>query len=99
MFAGLSAFPLTPLDETGAIDEPAFERLVARLADAGVDSIGALGSTGSYAYLDRDGARPGRQPRGRRGGRRAGHDRHRRRPHRARHRARPRRPGRPARPR
>ena len=53
MFAGLSAFPLTPLDETGAIDEPAFERLVARLARAGVDSIGALGSTGSYAYLDR----------------------------------------------
>ena len=54
MFTGLSAFPLTPLDETGAIDEPAFERLVSRLADAGVDSIGALGSTGSSAYLSRD---------------------------------------------
>ena len=54
MFRGLSAFPLTPLDETGAVDEPAFERLVGRLAEAGVDSIGALGSTGSYAYLGRD---------------------------------------------
>ena len=54
MFAGLSAFPLTPLDETGAVDAPAFERLVSRLAAAGVDSVGALGSTGSYAYLGRE---------------------------------------------
>lgn len=50
MFSGLSAFPLTPLNESG-IDEAAFARLVERLADAGVDSIAALGSTGSYAYL------------------------------------------------
>jgi 4-hydroxy-tetrahydrodipicolinate synthase len=50
MFAGLCAFPLTPMDECG-IDEAAFVGLVARLAQAGVDSIGALGSTGSYAYL------------------------------------------------
>lgn len=54
MFTGLSAFPLTPLDERGAVDEAAFERLVARLAAAGVDSIGALGSTGSSAYLSRE---------------------------------------------
>ena len=54
MFTGLSAFPLTPLDERGAVDEPAFARLVSRLATAGVDSVGALGSTGSYAYLSRD---------------------------------------------
>jgi len=52
MFSGLSAFPLTPTNESG-IDEAAFVRLVERLADAGVDSIGALGSTGSYAYLTR----------------------------------------------
>ncbi|MDA0185730.1 dihydrodipicolinate synthase family protein [Solirubrobacter phytolaccae] len=52
MFTGLSAFPLTPLDEDG-IDEGAFTRLVARLATAGVDSIAPLGSTGSYAYLQR----------------------------------------------
>lgn len=52
MFTGLSAFPLTPTDEVG-IDERGFARLVARLAAAGVDSIGALGSTGGYAYLTR----------------------------------------------
>ena len=52
MFTGLSAFPLTPMTEIG-IDEAAFIRLIARLAGSGVDSIGALGSTGSYAYLTR----------------------------------------------
>ncbi|MHA6758817.1 dihydrodipicolinate synthase family protein [Streptacidiphilus sp. PAMC 29251] len=53
MFTGLSAFPLTPINESG-IDEKAFAALVGRLAAAGVDSIGALGSTGSYAYLTRE---------------------------------------------
>ncbi|TFD60955.1 dihydrodipicolinate synthase family protein [Cryobacterium suzukii] len=53
MFTGLSAFPLTPTDESG-IDELAFVRLISRLAAAGVDSIGALGSTGGYAYLSRE---------------------------------------------
>ncbi|MDT0331537.1 dihydrodipicolinate synthase family protein [Nocardiopsis lambiniae] len=52
MFTGLSAFPLTPLDDD-RFDERAYARLVTRLVEAGVDSIGALGSTGSYAYLDR----------------------------------------------
>lgn len=51
LFTGLSAFPLTPL--TGeSIDEDAYTGLVERLVLAGVDSITALGSTGSYAYLD-----------------------------------------------
>ncbi|MFJ2213956.1 dihydrodipicolinate synthase family protein [Streptomyces sp. NPDC101062] len=53
MFTGLSAFPLTPITEAG-IDEKAFAALVGRLAAAGADSIGALGSTGSYAYLTRE---------------------------------------------
>ncbi|MGW3291007.1 dihydrodipicolinate synthase family protein [Streptomyces sp. NPDC001002] len=53
MFTGLSAFPLTPVTEDG-VDEDSFAALVARLAAAGVDSIGALGSTGSYAYLTRE---------------------------------------------
>ncbi|MCS4505545.1 dihydrodipicolinate synthase family protein [Arhodomonas aquaeolei] len=53
MFSGLSAFPLTPM-KSGVIDESAFIGLVERLVDAGVDSIGALGSTGNYAYLTRD---------------------------------------------
>lgn len=57
-FTGLSAFPLTPVDESGGgIDEVAYRGLVERLAAAGVDSIAALGSTGSYAYLDRDARR------------------------------------------
>lgn len=50
MFAGLSAFPLTPFADD-QFDADMFSRLVNRLARAGVDSIGALGSTGSYAYL------------------------------------------------
>lgn len=53
MFTGLSAFPLTPLTATG-VDEKSFVRLIERLVNAGVDSIGALGSTGSYAYLTRE---------------------------------------------
>jgi 4-hydroxy-tetrahydrodipicolinate synthase len=50
MFTGLSAFPLTPL-ANDAVDERAFVRLIERLSEAQVDSITALGSTGSYAYL------------------------------------------------
>lgn len=50
MFTGLSAFPLTPLKDD-AVDEASFTGLIKRLAAAGVDSITALGSTGSYAYL------------------------------------------------
>lgn len=53
MFTGLSAFPLTPLVK-GEIDENAFVALIEALAAAGVNSIGALGSTGSYAYLTRE---------------------------------------------
>lgn len=53
MFSGLSAFPLTPIG-AGGVDEKAFLRLMARLVAAKVDSIGALGSTGSYAYLRRE---------------------------------------------
>jgi|SRR5690554_2624594 len=53
MLTGLSAFPLTPMNEQ-TIDEVAFVGLIERLAAAGVDSIGVLGSTGNYAYLTRD---------------------------------------------
>lgn len=50
MFSGLSAFPLTPMNEHG-LDEAAFVRLIERLVAANVDSIGVLGSTGNYAFL------------------------------------------------
>lgn len=53
IFTGLSAFPLTPLHDD-AVDEPSFIRIIQRLKVAGVDSITALGSTGSYAYLTSD---------------------------------------------
>ncbi|MBW9401566.1 dihydrodipicolinate synthase family protein [Leclercia sp. EC_58] len=53
MFNGLSAFPLTPLVQ-GKPDEKAFGALIEALAAAEVNSIGALGSTGSYAYLTRE---------------------------------------------
>ncbi len=52
LFTGLSAFPLTP-HRGGAIDLDAFGALVTDAVNAGVDSIGALGSTGGYAYLER----------------------------------------------
>ncbi|MDQ7728552.1 dihydrodipicolinate synthase family protein [Halomonas sp. SpR8] len=53
MFTGMSAFPLTPMDEQG-IKEREFVQLVQHLAEAEVDSIGVLGSTGNYAYLSRE---------------------------------------------
>jgi len=53
MFRGLSAFPITPSDEQGPVDTGALRALLGRLTDAKVNSIGLLGSTGSYPYFDR----------------------------------------------
>ncbi|QGN38720.1 dihydrodipicolinate synthase family protein [Klebsiella oxytoca] len=53
MFTGLCAFPLTPLKHH-VVDETAFARILTRLVDSEVDSLGVLGSTGSYAYLSRE---------------------------------------------
>ncbi|MGO4585854.1 dihydrodipicolinate synthase family protein [Arthrobacter sp. 2RAF6] len=53
MFNGLSAFPLTPMNGDN-VDLSAVAKLVARAAQAGVDSLGVLGSTGNYAYLSRE---------------------------------------------
>ncbi|RNJ42504.1 dihydrodipicolinate synthase family protein [Mesorhizobium erdmanii] len=52
--SGLSAFPITPSDRDGGIDTKALRKLVTRLCAAKVDSIGLLGSTGTYIYLTRD---------------------------------------------
>lgn len=52
MLNGLSAFPLTPMNGE-SIDLDAVAGLVARAAQAGVGSLGVLGSTGNYAYLSR----------------------------------------------
>ena len=52
--SGLSAFPITPSDRDGRVDTKALRRLVARLCTARADSIGLLGSTGTYMYLSRE---------------------------------------------
>jgi 4-hydroxy-tetrahydrodipicolinate synthase len=51
LLKGLCAFPITPADASGQVDVSAPRRLVARLCEVGVDSIGPLGSTGSYPYF------------------------------------------------
>lgn len=53
LFHGLSAFPITPSDDAGIVDTDNLGQLVARVCDAKVDSVGLLGSTGTYAYLTR----------------------------------------------
>lgn len=50
---GLSAFPITPSDADGKVDTAALRTLLGRLTAAKVDSIGLLGSIGSYPYLTR----------------------------------------------
>ncbi|WP_343315665.1 dihydrodipicolinate synthase family protein [Brucella sp. BE17] len=52
-FQGLSAFPLTPIDVSGNVDAAILTRFLDRIQMAGADSVGLLGSTGSYAYLSR----------------------------------------------
>lgn len=53
LFDGLSAFPPTPADAEGRIQEKVLAVLVRRIDAAAADSIGLLGSTGGYAYLTR----------------------------------------------
>lgn len=53
LFHGLSAFPITPADAAGRVDTDALCGLLKRIDAAGADSIGLLGSTGSYMYLSR----------------------------------------------
>jgi 4-hydroxy-tetrahydrodipicolinate synthase len=53
LFTGLAAFPITPADAEGRVEVAALRRLVRRLVDAKVDSIGLLGSTGTYPFLTR----------------------------------------------
>jgi 4-hydroxy-tetrahydrodipicolinate synthase len=51
---GLSAFPITPSDRNGKIDAGALRAVMSPLLEAGVDSIGLLGSTGTYPYFTRE---------------------------------------------
>ncbi|MDQ1899055.1 dihydrodipicolinate synthase family protein [Paracoccus sp. WLY502] len=54
LFHGLSAFPITPSDPDGRVRQADLRSILRRIADAQVDSVGILGSTGGYAYLDPD---------------------------------------------
>jgi 4-hydroxy-tetrahydrodipicolinate synthase len=53
LLRGLSAFPITPANAEGRVDVDAVRKLVAPLCAAKVNSVGLLGSTGTYAYLSR----------------------------------------------
>lgn len=53
LFRGFSAFPITPSDSSGVVDEIALSGILEKLAITGVDSVGLLGSTGTYVYLTR----------------------------------------------
>ncbi len=52
-FDGLIAYPITPASAGGRVDTPALQQMLERLAIAGVQGIGLLGSTGTYPYLTR----------------------------------------------
>ncbi len=52
LFTGLCAFPPTPADEKGRVDTTALQDLVSPIADSSANSIGLVGSTGIYMYLE-----------------------------------------------
>ena len=54
LFSGLSAFPITPLTTAGEIIDTDLVRLVRRIEAGGADSIGLLGSTGTYMFISRE---------------------------------------------
>lgn len=54
LFSGLAAFPITPMTPSGAVIERDLQRLVRNIEVGGADSIGLLGSTGTYMFLGRE---------------------------------------------
>lgn len=54
LFAGLSAFPITPMTSAGEVIVPDLQGLIRRIEAGGADSIGLLGSTGTYMFLTRE---------------------------------------------
>ena len=53
-FRGVFPYLVSPIDERGQVKEPVLTRLVEDLIDAGVHGLTPLGSTGEFAYLNRD---------------------------------------------
>lgn len=54
LFSGLAAFPITPTTPGGQVIDHDLRGLVRRIGEAGADSIGLLGSTGTYMFLSRE---------------------------------------------
>ncbi|WP_157940137.1 dihydrodipicolinate synthase family protein [Arthrobacter ruber] len=52
-FTGLIAYPVTPFTPNGSVGRDDLHALVGGLAAAPVDAVTVLGSSGSFAYLDR----------------------------------------------
>ena len=50
---GVFPYLVSPIDDSGRVDEPVLTRLVNDLIEAGVHGLTPLGSTGEFAYLDR----------------------------------------------
>jgi 4-hydroxy-tetrahydrodipicolinate synthase len=51
-FIGLSVFAITPSNADGLVEAKDFSRIIERICTSKADSIGVLGSTGGFAYLD-----------------------------------------------
>jgi 4-hydroxy-tetrahydrodipicolinate synthase len=54
LFGGLSAFPITPTTAGGKVITEDLKRLVNRIEAGGANSVGLLGSTGTYMFLSRE---------------------------------------------
>jgi 4-hydroxy-tetrahydrodipicolinate synthase len=53
-FSGVFPYLVSPIDERGQVKEAVLARLVDDLIDAGVHGLTPLGSTGEFAYLNRE---------------------------------------------
>ena len=53
-FHGVFPYLVSPIDERGRVKEPVLTRLVNDLIEAGVHGLTPLGSTGEFAYLNRE---------------------------------------------
>src|SRR3972149_7548217 len=53
-FRGVSPYLVSPIDEHGRVKDAVLTRLVNDLIDAGVHGLTPLGSTGEFAYLNRE---------------------------------------------
>lgn len=54
LFAGLSAFPITPATPEGVVIDQDLRGILRGIERGGANSVGLLGSTGTYMFLDRD---------------------------------------------